>query len=232
MERLDARNHQFHDAVGLFLHHALHHHAAIAEHEHIDEEGEDKACRHGDFRARPRLVALCRALDGRYLKVLLDVVDDLLQSLNARGGEAVAPHLFVEHVGGVTEEVGWHFAPRIDAHLLGVFGKVARYGNHGLHFCRVGIVGGVVVVGNGEIMVRGIVLEERDILPGAVVDAHAFLLVAFNHGEPDWHEYKRRKDKRHEYGEQDKGLFAHARHKLALDDDIYFRHIFIDVWRG
>ena len=156
----------------------------------------------------------------------------MLQSLNARGGEAVAPHLFVEHVGGVAEEVGGHFAPRIDAHQIGIFGKVARDGNHGLHFRRVGIVGGVVVVGNGEIMVRGIVLEERDILPGAIVDAHAFLLVAFNHGEPDGHEDKRRKDERHEYGEQDKGLFAHARHELALDDDIYFRHIFIDVWRG
>ncbi|EJX06894.1 hypothetical protein EVA_04998 [gut metagenome] len=196
MEWLDARHHQFDNAIGFLFQYTRHHHASIGHYKHINQEGGDEAGCHSDSAVRKTFTAFGIALDGRHTDFGLYVFDDLLDAGYTRCGQLVFTYLFVEYIFDIGKQSDRYFFIGIDGHSLRVFDQITANLYDCLVMGRVGIVSGVVGVGHWHKAVIGIVAQQADITSRHVTHGYSFLLIILNRCQPHGYKDQSGKDKR------------------------------------
>ena len=217
MEGLDTGDHNFNDAVGLLLHNARHHHAAVGHNEHIDEEREGKAYDHSGVEGRLDISAVVAPFARLQGEVLLYICDDVLKFGDLIGRKFVVAYLVGKNTLKGVAKFKLHLLAAIYDGGVGILGEVGADEKHGQ---RVGLCIAETLGdgGSGLEMILRRVLEEGFVAMRLVHDDDGLLVGVLYGTKEKWERYKGGYEEGRDDGEDDEGFLPHTGGILTPDD--------------
>ena len=132
--------------------------------------------------------------------------------------QLVLTHLLIKCLTYQTRKTVGYFFPRINRYGLRMFSQVGLDFYHGIKQCGVTSKRGFHLR-NSHKMPGFIVFKLRKVFHGGINNGYLFLVSALDRRQPQRDKNKCCKNERHQYGKQDKRLFAYPVYEFTLNNN-------------